>query len=100
MGDVDVSLKKAAETVKETSASADKILKDVVTATQSMTSTSKESLTTFEEFINKESGGSQINMGVHFKALDEHFAAQRNVISGVTNASKQVQSHPEIVMSH
>ena len=90
MGDVDVSLKKAAETVKETSTSADKILKDVVTATQSMTATSKESLTTFESFIEKESGGSTTNMGVHFKALDEHFTAQRTGISGISNASKQV----------
>ena len=90
MGDVDVSLKKAAEAVKETSTSADKILKDVVTATQSMTATSKESLTAFESFIEKESGGSQTNMGVHFKALDEHFTAQRSGISGISNASKQV----------
>ena len=90
MGDVDVALKKATQAVKETSASADKILKDVVTATQSMTSTSKESLTTFEDFITKESSGSQGNMGVHFKALEEHFTTQKTGISGISNASKQV----------
>jgi hypothetical protein len=93
VGEVDVALNKAGETVKETSASADKILKDVVTATQSMTATSKESLTTFEDFMVKESGASQANIGVHFKALDEHFTAQKTVISGVSNASKQVISH-------
>ena len=95
---MNLALKKAAETVKETSKSADKILKDVVIATQSMTATSKESLTTFEDFMTKESGGCQANMDVHFKALDEHFTAQKTGISGISNASKQVILHLELMM--
>ena len=90
VNDVNLALKKAAETVKETSASADKILKDVVTATQSMTSTSKESLITFEDFIDKEGTTTQKSLTQHFKTLDDHLAAQKTGLTGINSTTEQV----------
>jgi hypothetical protein len=87
---VDVSLKKASDTVKETSATADKILKDVVVATKSMTTSSGECLNTFETFIVKEGKVTQDNLGVHFKELDDHFVSQRGGLAAMDTTSNQV----------
>jgi hypothetical protein len=87
---VDVSLKKASGTVKETSATADKILKDVVAATKSMASSSGECLNTFESFINKEGKITQDNLSAHFQLLDAHLASQSTGITGITDTSNQV----------
>jgi hypothetical protein len=88
-----VSLKKASGTVKETSATADKILKDVVAATKSMTTSSGECLSTFETFIIKEGKITQDNLGVHFKELDDHFASQRGGLAAMGATSNQVGQH-------
>ena len=91
MNDVNLALKKAGETVKETSASADKILKDVVSATQSMNAASKESLTTFEDYINKEGAVTQNGLTEHFKTLDAHLASQKTGLTGINSNAEQVR---------
>ena len=91
MNDVNLALKKAGETVKETSASADKILKDVVSATQSMNAASKESLTTFEDYINKEGAITQNCLPEHFKTLDAHLASQKTGITAINSNAEQVR---------
>ena len=90
VGEVDVSLKKSSETVKETSQTADKILKDVVSATKSMTTSSGECLNTFEAFIVKEGKITQDSLGVHFKELDEHLLSQRGGLTAMGTTSNQV----------
>ena len=90
-----MSLKKASGTVKETSATADKILKDVVAATKSMTSSTGECMNTFETFIIKEGKITQDNLGVHFKELDDHFVSQRGGLTTMSATSNQVGQRHE-----
>ena len=85
-----MSLKKASGTVKETSETADKILKDVVTATKSMAASSGECLNTFEAFINKEGKITQDNLSAHFQLLDAHLASQSTGVTSITDTSNQV----------
>lgn len=91
MGDVDVALKKASVTVSDTSATADKILKDVVSATQTMTSSSSECLTSFDSFICKEGKVTQNALGVHFKVLDSFLVTQSAGLDTITATTQQVQ---------
>ena len=61
-----------------------------MTATQSMTSTSKESLTTFEDFINKEGTITQNGLIEHFKTLDDHLASQKTGLTEINSTTEQV----------
>ena len=91
VNDVDVALKKACVSVTDTSATADKILKDVVSATQTMTSSSSECLTSFDSYICKEGKVTQDALGVHFKVLDTFLATQSAGITAITTTTQQVQ---------
>lgn len=92
VGDVDTSLKKACVTVKETSGSADKVLKDVVSATQTMTTSTSTCLNNFDTFISKEGKVTQDALATHFTALDTYLATQSEDISTVSAASQKVRN--------
>ena len=92
VGDVDTSLKKACVTVKETSGSADKVLKDVVSATQTMTTSTSTCLSNFDTFISKEGKVTQNALATHFTALDTYLATQSEDISTVSAASQKVRN--------
>ena len=98
VGEVDVALKKASATVKETSATADKVLKDVVAATQTMTTSSNECLTTFESFINKEGKVTQYKLVAHFTVLDTHLASQSGGITTISTTSVQYGEEAQVCL--
>lgn len=91
---MDTSLNKACVTVKETSVSADKVLKDVVSATQTMSTSTTTCLNTFDAFVSKEGKVTQDALSAHFTVLDPYLTTQSKDITAISDDSHKVRVIP------
>ena len=90
--DLDVAIDEACTVVESTSQRANKVLKDIGNATESMRGSSYNSIDNFTSLLDGKGDGLSKSMGDHFTALTCSLSSQSSILS---NMEQCVSSHME-----
>jgi hypothetical protein len=89
---VDKAIEEGCEVVQHTSLTANKVLRDITTATESMRNASYSSIDSFTTVMDGQGDTLCSGLGNHFAALSDSLASEDAILSGVKSA---IETHVE-----